>query len=138
MHEIKLTELIGGAVQEKFSKSLNRVLENMLDINTPFKAKRSIIIKISFDQNELRNDIKAHIDVSEKLAPEGALETSFAYGRNLKTGEIELEEYGKQIKGQMSLTDYSKPELEDIGDGRQVNTETGEITGKVVDLRKAL
>lgn len=136
MDNLKLAELAGGALQEKFQTSLEKVLENMLDLRTPYRDKRSITIKLSFTQNELRDDIKAHIDVTEKLAPMGATETSFSFGRDLRTGEIMIEEYGKQIKGQMSLNDYAQ--LEETGDGRQVDTETGEIVGKVVDLRKAL
>ena len=125
MQEVRLAELVGGALQEKFQNSFEKVLENMLDINTPYKARRAINIKLSFDQNEQRDDIKVSIDVTEKLAPQGAIETSFSFGRNLKTGEIMVEEYGKQIKGQMSLKDF-QPKLEDTGDGRQVDTKTGE------------
>lgn len=131
MQEVRLAELVGGALQEKFQNSFEKVLENMLDINTPYKARRGINIKLSFDQNEQRDDIKVSIDVTEKLAPQGAIETSFSFGRNLKTGEIMVEEYGKQIKGQMSLKDF-QPKLEDTGDGRQVDTKTGEI----IDLRR--
>lgn len=131
MQKVQLAELVGGALQEKFQNSLEKVLENMLDINTPYKDKRSISIKLSFAQNEKRDDIKVVIDVSEKLAAQDALETSFMYGRDLKSGEILVEEYGKQIKGQMSLSDLQQPQLEDTGDGRQVDTTTGEI----IDLR---
>lgn len=141
MENLKLAELAGGALQEKFETSLQKVLENMLDLRTPYRDKRSITIKLSFTQNEMRDDIKAHIDVSEKLAPMGATETSFTFGRDLHTGKIMIEEYGKQIKGQMSLSDLAQPQLEETGDGRQVDTETGEIvenTGKVIDMRKVM
>lgn len=134
MQDVRLAELVGGALQEKFAKSFERVLENMLDSNTPYKTRRSITIKLTFDQNEQRDDVKVHIDVAEKLAPQGGIETSFAMGRNLKTGEIMVEEYGKQIKGQLSFNDVQP--LADTGDGRQVDTETGEIVDKVVDLRR--
>lgn len=137
MENVKLEELVGGALQEKFQSSFRRVLENMLDINTSFKAKRSITIKLTFEENEQRDDIKAHIDVSEKLAPQQAIETSFAFGKNLKTGEIEVEEYGKQIKGQMSFLNKDKSQIVDMGNGDMVDTETGEVVSdKVVDLRK--
>ena len=130
MQNVELAQLVGGAVQEKFAKSFERVLENMLDINTSFKAKRSITIKLTFEENEQRDDIKARVDVSEKLAPQAAIETSFAFGKDLKTGEIMVEEYGKQIKGQMSL--FDTPKLE-VVDGDAVDTSTGEI----IDLRAA-
>lgn len=135
MQKVELAELVGGALQEKFQSSLNKVFENLLDRNTSYKARRSITIKLSFDQNEDRNDVKVQIDVSEKLAPQGAIETAFAFGKDLRTNEIILEEYGKQIKGQMSLSDL-QPKYEETDDGRAVDTETGEITDKVIDLRR--
>ena len=134
MPNIQLAELVGGALQEKFENSLEKVLENMLDINTPYKDKRSIDIKLSFSQNERRDDIKVQIDVKEKLAAQGALETSFAYGKDLETGEIMVEEYGKQIKGQMHLNDLQQPKIEEVGDDRQVDTGTGEI----IDFRERI
>lgn len=136
MENVQLADLVGGAVQEKFQNSFKRVLENMLDINTSFKAKRSITIKLTFEENEQRDDIKARIDVSEKLAPQGAIETSFAFGKNLKTGEIEVEEYGKQIKGQMSFLDKTHTEVIEVG-GSVVDVETGEVLkSNVIDMRK--
>ena len=133
MEEVRLAELVGGALQEKFSKSLERVIENLLDTNTPYKAKRNINIKISFDQNEQRDDVKVHIDVTEKLAPQGAIETAFSIGKDLRTGEIRAEEYGKQIKGQLNLADVQPARIE-TEDGKTVDTKTGEI----VDFRKAV
>lgn len=136
MENVQLADLVGGAVQEKFQNSFRRVLENMLDMNTSFKAKRSITIKLTFEENEQRDDIKARIDVSEKLAPQGAIETSFAFGKNLKTGEIEVEEYGKQIKGQMSFLDKTRTEVIEVG-GSVVDVETGEVLeSNVIDMRK--
>lgn len=131
MQEIKLAELVGGALQEKFQTSLEKVLENMLDLNTPYRDKRKISINLSFTQNEKRDDIKVHIDVKETLAAQGGIETSLAIGKDLKTGEILVEEYGKQIKGQLSFADV-QPALEETGDGRHVDTGTGEI----IDYRK--
>ncbi|WP_405378404.1 hypothetical protein [Phascolarctobacterium sp.] len=133
MQNVKLAELVGGALQEKFQNSFAKVLENMLDINTPYKARRSITIKIAFDQNEQRDDVKAHISVSETLAPQGAIETSFSIGKDLETDEIIVEEYGKQIKGQMSFLDKEQKEV--VMGSDLVDRETGEVVGNVIDLR---
>lgn len=137
MNKVELKDLVGGALQEKFSKAFEKVIENLQDQNTSFKVKRAITIKLSFDQNEARDDVSVSIDVSEKLAPQAGMKTSFYIGKDLKTGEIYAEEYGKQIRGQMSLDDYKQP-LQVI-DGEMVDTETGEILkeeNKVIDLRK--
>ncbi len=143
MNKVELKDLVGGALQEKFSKAFEKVIENLQDQNTSFKVKRGITIKMSFVQNEARDDVSVMVDVSEKLAPQAGMKTSFSIGKDLKTGEIYAEEYGKQIKGQMSLKDYEtaseQAKVQKI-DGDVVDTETGEIiehANNVVDLRKA-
>ena len=140
MNKIELKELVGGAFQEQFGKSFEKILENLQNPNTPFKNSREITIKLKFTQNEKRDDVKCAVLVSEKLAPQAPLETSFAIGKDLKTGELYAEEYGKQIKGQMTIDDYQKEQPQVI-DGKQVDTATGEIIeekqfSNVVDLRK--
>ena len=142
MNNIDLKDLVGGALQEKFSKAFEKVIENLQDQNTSFKVKRGITIKMSFVQNEARDDVSVMVDVSEKLAPQAGMKTSFSIGKDLKTGELYAEEYGKQIKGQMSLKDYEtelKPAKVQQIDGDVVDTETGEViqpVNNVVDLRK--
>lgn len=136
MNTVNLKDLVGGALQEKFNKAFEKVIENLRDQNTSFKVKRAITIKLSFDQNEARDDVSVSVDVSEKLAPQAGMKTSFYIGKDLKTGEIIAEEYGKQIRGQMSLDDYQQKV--EVIDGKPVDTETGEVLSeKVVDLRKA-
>lgn len=130
MNKVELKDLVGGALQEKFSKSFERVIENMLDVNTSYKNKRKITIQLDFTQNEARDDVHCEVAVVEKLAPQAAMSTSFAIGKNLQTDELYAEEYGKQIKGQMKLEDYA-PKTEEIN-GDVVDTETGEV----VDFRK--
>lgn len=79
--------------------------------------------------------MKCAILVAEKLAAQSPLETSFAIGKDLKTGELYAEEYGKQIKGQLSIND-----VQHVVDEMEVDHETGEIlneqAGNVIDLRK--
>ena len=100
-------------------------------------------IKLSFTQNENRDDVSVSAQVVEKLAPQQDMSTKFYIGKDLRTGEVYAEEYGKQIRGQMSLNlNDSKAEKQtEVVDGTVVDTETGEIlSGKnenVVDFRKA-
>lgn len=49
-------------------------------------------------------------------------------GQDLKDGGIYMEEYGKYIKGQMTLDDTQPHQV--IGDD-VVDTDTGEVVGKV-------
>lgn len=134
VNKIELKDIVGGALQEKFQKSFERVVENMQDQNTSYKTKRAIMIKLTFDQNEARDDVSVSVDVAEKLAPQAQMKTSFYIGKDLKTGEVFAEEYGKQIKGQMSLDDYAN--VQEI-DGNKVDINTGEVL-QPVNFRRAL
>lgn len=127
-NKIQLKEMVGGALQAKFAHSFEKVMENMLDPNMPYKDKREIVIKMKFVQNEARDNIVSEITVTEKLASQSALTTQFAVGKDLRTGEIVAEEYGKQLKGQLSMESMIE----------SVDSETGEITESrsVVDFRK--
>ncbi len=137
MNKVELQEMVGGALQEKFSRAFENVVENLQNPNTSFKNKRQINICKKFTQNENRDDVFVEISVAEKLAPQAPMSTSFAIGTDLRTGETYAQEYGKQIRGQMNLDDY---QAEQVVDGKVIDTDTGEIIKEdntVVDFRKA-
>lgn len=129
MNKVELQNLVGGQLQEKFERAFESVIENLQDPNTSFKVKRGITIKLSFTQNENRDDVSVSAQVVEKLAPQQDMNTKFYIG--------------KQIRGQMSLNlnDSKADKQAEVVDGTVVDTETGEIlSGKnenVVDFRKA-
>lgn len=131
-------EIAGGALQEKTNAAMREVVENMQNPNTPWKVKRQINIKIAFAQNEERDDCAVEVSVSTKLAPVSPVVTRMAIGKDLKDGKVYAEEYGKQIRGQMSIDDLQVPGTVQIG-GDTVDTGTGEVAteNKVIDLRKA-
>lgn len=129
MSKVNLEEFAGGALQEKFDVAMEQVLANMLDPNTPWKNKREINIKVTFEQNEDRDDTTVDVSVVPKLAAAKSIGTRMAIGKNIKTGELYAEEYGNQVRGQMSMNlEAQETEKEDS---------TKESTGKVVDLRAA-
>ena len=109
MLHVDLTQLAGGTLQEKFDREITRVVENMQDPNTPFNEKRGIAINLSFHQNEQRDDAKIEISVKSKLAGVISAKTNFAMGKDLETGQVIVNEYGKQIPGQMSFSDMADP-----------------------------
>lgn len=131
MELLDLQNIAGGALREKADDAMCKVLENMQDPNTPWKAKRQITIKIAFTQNEERDDTAVDLSVEMKLAPVSPVRTRMSIGRDLRDGKIYAEEYGRQIKGQMSL------ELEQGQPGSAGSDDTDTKEGKVIDLRKA-
>ena len=137
MSRVNLETFAGGALQEKFDDAMEKVLVNMTDPNTPWKNKRKIIVEVSFEQNEDRDDSSVNVSVVPKLAPVKPVSTRMSIGKNLETGEVFAEEYGSQCLGQMSMDDYPI-QPEQVVDGKIVDTETGEIRegSRVIDLRE--
>ncbi|MDE6901541.1 MAG: hypothetical protein K2P22_02210 [Lachnospiraceae bacterium] len=130
----------GGALQEKANTAMQKVIENMQDPNTPWKNQRQINIRIAFVQNEDRDDVAVAVSVDTKLAPVTPVLTRMAVGKDIRSGKVYAQEYGRQIKGQMSL-DLGQQEPGTLVqvDGDLVDRETGEIIeDKVVDLRRAV
>lgn len=129
MSKVNLEQFAGGALQEKFDAAMEQVLANMLDPNTPWKNKREINIKVTFEQNEDRDDTTVDVSVVPKLAAEKSIGTRMSIGKNIKTGELYAEEYGNQVRGQMSMNlEVQETERDDS---------SKESVGKVVDLRAA-
>lgn len=134
MAKVALEEILGGALQEQFSKSFDRVIENLSDPNTGFKEARKITIELKFTQNENRDDVSCAVSVKEKLAAQAPMSTAFMVGKNLKTGEMYAEEYGRHnhLKGQTTI------------DEMEVDQDTGEVLDKqpqkaeVLDFRSVM
>ena len=128
MLEINLDDLAGGELGEQFQYAAKKVVENLLDPNTPYKNKRGITIKLTFEQNEERNDVQVGVQVDTKLAPRSPMKTNLAIGKDLRTNKVYVQEYGRGIKGQVKIDDYPKDEDGNIRiEEKAVDPETGEI-----------
>ena len=97
MNKVELQSIVGGQLQEKFKHAFEKVIENLQDPNTSYKVKRGINIKLDFVQTEARDNVAVSVLVTEKLAPQQDMNTMFYIGKDLRTGELYAEEYGKQI-----------------------------------------
>ena len=133
MAKVSLEEILGGGLQEQFGKSFDKVIANLADPNTAFKPARKITIELKFTQNEARDDVSCAVSVKEKLEAQAPMSTAFMIGKNLKTGEMYAEEYGRHnhLKGQTTI------------DEMNVDPDTGEVveeqpkaTATVLDLRR--
>lgn len=133
MKKISLEELVGGSLQEQFAKAFDKVVGNLYDPNTSFREVRKIVIELKFTQNEARDDVSCAVSVREKLAAQAPIQTAFVVGKDLKTGEMFAEEYGKHKhpKGQMTIEET----LVDPDTG-EVLEETPKANGNIVDLRR--
>ena len=139
MKHIDIEKFSNGELTHQINRELEAVARNIADPNTEAKATRKITVTITMKPNEQRDFITTSITTKSALAPTLGAVTALSVGKNLKTHEIEMAEIGNQIPGQMSMEDLPQAPA-DTGtvevDGKTVDAETGEITGKVLDLRK--
>ena len=110
MQLINLEEFAGGAFTTQINRELKKVTENIQDPNTEATAKRRITVVIEFKPNDARNFVTTGVQAKSTLAPALGAVTALSMGKNLKTNEVEAVEVGKQIPGQMSMTDFEDVE----------------------------
>lgn len=132
--KVSLEEILGGGLNEQFAKSFEKVVANLADPNTAFKPCRKITIELKFTQNEARDDVSCAVSVKEKLEAQAPMSTAFMIGKNLKTGEMYAEEYGRhnRLKGQTTIDEMKV----DPATG-EVQEEQPKTTAAVLDLRRA-
>lgn len=139
MQHINLEQFAGGAFTAQINRELKKVAENIQDPNTDATAKRKITVVMEFKPNEARDFVTTGVQAKATLAPALGAVTAFNVGTDLKTGEVQAAEIGKQLPGQMAMVLEDTSEEEDSM-VRTVDPSTGEIyetpASNVIDLRK--
>lgn len=134
---IDLEKFCGGAFSEAVNRELMRINQNIQDPNTDAEKARTLTVTIRFKPDEDRRLVKAEITAKASLVPADSIKTTMVSGKDIKTGEVEMAEYGNegQLRGQMAFDEQ----------GRSFDPETGEIPENqpaaprnVRDLRRAL
>lgn len=97
-----LDKLMSGAVSERFSDELKRVLENVLDPNTDAKKARKVQLTVTIKPNEKRNVANFSVEAKSTLAPPVPVATSVYIGKD-KNGQVIAEEVTKEIPGTVDL-----------------------------------
>lgn len=98
----KLDELMDGALTERFNYEMERVLNNVFDLNTDPKKKRQISIVIDIAPNERRDAAEFRVDVKSKLAaPMASAQTVMIYQDD--DGNVTATEISNQVPGQIDM-----------------------------------
>ena len=127
---ISLDNLCGGALLERFTMEMAKVGRNIMDPNTDPEKNRTLTIKLTFKPDKGRKGIKTSIATSSSLAPPLADETMLLIGQDLRTGRIELNEYGDKSQS-ISVAGESIPVRAEVvptaPEPRCFDPSTGEI-----------
>ena len=105
-----IESLADGAIAEQINSAIEKVLENISDMNTPYKIKRKLNIILAFDADESREMSEVGVTIKATLAPATPTKTRIIIDRDNK-GKIVGAEYKKQIPGQIEM----KLECDDDG-----------------------
>ncbi|MFD3261894.1 replication terminator protein [Paenibacillus lentus] len=77
---ISLDELANGAALELFEREMRKVAENIIDPNTPWKAKRKIVLTVTISPDRRREASEVEVDVKSTLAAVNGVSTQIAFG----------------------------------------------------------
>jgi hypothetical protein len=127
---IDIGQLADGAVSERIGLELQKVLDNIADPNTEWKAKRKLTIELTFSPDEDRDLSRINIKTVAKLTPARDVVTKIiidqdgrgnAVGAELKSG----------IKGQMMINHVNGEILDDRGQPVQQDDENSTNVVKI-------
>ncbi|HEP2841406.1 MULTISPECIES: hypothetical protein [Streptococcus dysgalactiae group] len=111
---LDLSHIAEGGLQEKLDNELEKVFDNILDLNTEAKAKRKITVTLTMSSNEERTVVDTIMEVKSKLAPQNGVATTILVGRDYDTGQVHANELKSTVPGQMYF-DENGEILTDIG-----------------------
>lgn len=77
-----ILDVAQGALGEEINYQLTKVAENLADPNTDCKAKRSVILELSFTQDENRQVVTMSGQVKTKLASSVPIISTMAFGKD--------------------------------------------------------
>lgn len=78
---VSIGTIAGGAISELFDRELERIVENILDLNTEATAIREIDIKVKIKPDENRNFGAVSVVVTSKTGSPKGVGTMFYFGK---------------------------------------------------------
>ncbi len=115
LNNVKLSELGQGALQELFESELEKVIENINDINTDPTKKRKITMTIDIKSDEYREIIFADVKVKSNLV---SMDSTGIKLFNIvdENGERVVNELRSGVKGQAFIDDDGSIKNDDGSD----------------------
>lgn len=136
--EIILSKLSEGAVQQKLDGELEKVFNNIHDLNTEAKKKRAITITLEFIPDEKRQVVNLTTKFSTKLAPVEELDTTILTDKDLTTGLIAAKELKSNAPGQTYI-DMDGTVKTDVGEPIDViekeELKRQNMNNQIIDLK---
>lgn len=129
---ISLDRLCGGALLERFTMEMGKIGRNIMDPNTDPEKNRTLTIKLTFKPDKGRKGIKTSIATNISLAPLLADETMLLIGQDLRSGRIEMSEYGDNSQA-ISMAGESIPTKAEVMPVAPAPRSFDPATGEIYD-----
>lgn len=97
-----LLQMAKGAIQERVDYEVSRVVDNILDMNTPADAKRKVVLTLELIPDKERRVVKVNASAKATLAQVTSVGTSLVITSD-GNGEMMLAEIVPQVPGQVSM-----------------------------------
>ena len=88
--EINLLEMMGGAVGERVSYELAKIMRNCKDLNTEAKKARTLTVEFSVVPTDARDSAAVRVSVKSKLVPVKALDTTLLIGGTQQSMRLQI------------------------------------------------
>ncbi len=113
VENVSIFDLADGAVHERANLELERVMENIRDLNTDYKKPRTLTVTFTADED--RETVRVSHAVTSKLAPLKPMNTTILLGYD--GGKLTAVEQTKAIPGQLDFNggEQSGPKVINIG-----------------------
>jgi len=98
-----ILEMAQGAIMEQVNAEVGKIVDNILDVNTEAKKKRTLTLTVDFIPNIDRSQVGIIATAKSKLLPNNSIQTTLYVGADSVTGEIQAVEMVPQIPGQQSF-----------------------------------
>lgn len=95
-----ILEMASGLIKEQVNSEVVKIIDNILDINTEAKKKRTLTLTIDFLPNCDRSKVSVTATAKSKLLPSNSVQTMLYVGADSFTGELQAVEMTPQIPGQ--------------------------------------
>lgn len=101
--------IAGGELAEKFKMALAQIGRNILDPNMDPKAARGMTISLKFKPTS-SGIVGIEFDIKTKLAGFEKTETAFLVEQDIRSGRIEINEYGNNRPTITALDAVQEPQ----------------------------
>ncbi len=109
LEKVSLLQAMQGAINERVDYEMQKVVDNILDVNTEAKKKRTLTVILELTPDEDRRLISLDVSTKSKLQPVKPISSSLVLGPDAN-GEVQLAEWVNEIPGQMDTDGNEQPE----------------------------